>query len=154
MLHSQQVLFKLVIFCPAVGVVRVRCCFSLLEKKPQRNLTGKTPGQNVFNSMCRWDSVDLCPNSMLNYPFLKPPHEYAGALSLKLPQFCCWGDTALGKYSPSLLRVTINLSLSHTHTHRVCEIYPFRIYCLALSWKSESNYSQLWGCPIWILGIF
>lgn len=53
MLHSQQVLFKLGIFCPAVGGVRVRCCFSLLEKKPQRNLTGKTSGQNVFNSMCR-----------------------------------------------------------------------------------------------------
>ena len=38
------------------------------------------------------------------------------------------------------------LSLSLTHT--VCEFYPFRIYCPALSRKSESNYSQLCGCSI------
>ena len=77
--------------------------------------------------MCRWDSADLCPNSMLNSPLLKPPHEYACALSLKLPQFCCWGDTALGKYSPSLLQVTTNLSLSHTHTHTHTEYVKFTL---------------------------
>ena len=48
-------------------------------------------------------SVDLCPNSMLNSPLLKPSHEYAYTCSLKLPQICCWGDTALGKIRSVLL---------------------------------------------------
>ena len=46
---------------------------------------------------------------------LKPPHEYAHTLSLKLPQFCCSGRHSFGEdspYSPYLLQV-INPSFSH-----------------------------------------
>ena len=49
------------------------------------------------------DSVDLCPNFLLNSPLLKPLHEYTWTLSLKAPQFCYWGDTALGKTPKVLL---------------------------------------------------
>ena len=40
---------------------------------------------------------------MLNSPLPKPLHEYACILNLKLPQFCCSGDTALGKMTGILL---------------------------------------------------
>ena len=53
------------------------------------------------------DSVDLCPNAMLNFPLLKPFHEYAWTLSLKLPQFRCSGILCFGKdprCSPYLLQ--------------------------------------------------
>ena len=46
---------------------------------------------------------------------LKPPHEYAHTISLKLPQFCCSGRHSFGEdspYSPYLLQV-INPSFSH-----------------------------------------
>ena len=36
------------------------------------------------------DSVNLCPNSMLNSPLLKPLHTYAHNLSIKGLQFCCF----------------------------------------------------------------
>ena len=36
------------------------------------------------------DSVNLCPNSMLNSALLKPLHAYAHNLSIKGPQFCCF----------------------------------------------------------------
>ena len=48
------------------------------------------------------DSVNLGPNFMVN-SLLKPFHEYAGTLSLKLPQFCCLGRHYLGKIPGSLL---------------------------------------------------
>ena len=62
------------------------------------------------------DSVDLCSNSMLNSPLLKPLHEYTCTLSLKLPQFCCLGTHCFGKdpqCSPHLLQV-INPSFSRS----------------------------------------
>ena len=46
------------------------------------------------------------PNSMLNSLLLKSLHEYLHTLSLKLAQFCFWGNIALGKIpqqSPYLL---------------------------------------------------
>ena len=55
------------------------------------------------------DSVDLGPNFMLNSPLLKPRHEYViYTLSLKLPQFCCFGGYSFRKdpqRSPYLLQV-------------------------------------------------
>ena len=45
----------------------------------------------------RLNSVILCPNSMLKSPLLKPLHEYADILSLKLPQFRCSGRQCFGK---------------------------------------------------------
>ena len=42
------------------------------------------------------DSVDLCPNSVLN-SLLKPLHECVCPLSVKLPQFCHLGRHCFGK---------------------------------------------------------
>ena len=63
------------------------------------------------------DSVNLCSNSMLNSPLLKPLHEYACTLCLKLPQFYCLGRHCFGKEpwcSPYLLQVIINTSVSQS----------------------------------------
>ena len=61
------------------------------------------------------DSVNLCPNSMLNSPVLKPLHEYACTLSSELPQFYCSVRGCFGKdpwCSPYLLQVIMNPSFS------------------------------------------
>ena len=59
------------------------------------------------------NSGNLCPKSMLNSPLLKPLHEYARTLSLKLPQFRCSGRHCFGKdstasSSPYLLWVILS----------------------------------------------
>ena len=59
-------------------------------------------------------STSPCPNWMFISPLLKPPYEYAGSLSLKLPQFCYLGRHYLRRdpqCSPYLLQV-INPSFS------------------------------------------
>ena len=43
------------------------------------------------------DSIDLFPNSMLNFPLLKSLPTDAHTFSLKLPQFCSLGRHCLGK---------------------------------------------------------
>lgn len=49
-----------------------------------------------------------CPNSRLHAPLLKPLHEHAYILSIKIPHFCFWGCTALGKI-PKLIPVALGL---------------------------------------------
>jgi len=44
-----------------------------------------------------WDSVNLCPISLLTSLLLKSLNEYAYILSLKLPQFCCSWRHCFGK---------------------------------------------------------
>ena len=58
---------------------------------------------SAFLMSINQSSVDRGPNAMLNSPLPKPLHEYACTLNLKLPQFCCSRDTALGKMTGVLL---------------------------------------------------
>ena len=76
------------------------------------------------------DSVDLCPNSMLNSPLLKPLYEYAHTPGLKitpskkLANFTVQGATPLEKdpFSPSLGQV-INPSFSPLPSHKFVFLY-------------------------------
>ena len=88
-----------------------------VHRSPSYSAGTKSPTQED-EEWCCWPpsfnqlKLGLCPplpNSVLNSLLLKPPHEDAGTLSLKHPQFCCFG-----KYpwrSPYLLQV-INPSFS------------------------------------------
>ena len=74
-----------------------------------------------FLTLMTLTKVNLCPNSLLNSPLLRPPYEYACNLVLKFSQFCCSRRHCFEKdlqCSPYLLQV-INPSFSYFWLGRV-----------------------------------
>ena len=71
------------------------------------------------------NSGNLCPNSMLNSPLLKPLHEYACTLSLQLPQFRYSGRHFFGK-DPTASKFSL-LSVSN-------KSFLLPIFDLVVSW--------------------
>ena len=114
------------------------------KKQEVSNKSVPVPPQGIYLTICNrlwvlqelrpprgggWNDVDpphsnqlklgLCrlgPYFMLNSPPIKPLHEYASILKLKLPRFCCSGRNCFEKdpwFSLYLLSV-INPSFSHS----------------------------------------